>query len=63
MLADRDNWAGYEQSDERLTGILEKLYGKDRATSVLREAVGTIQSQYVETWQYRADLSFVAAAQ
>ena len=63
MLADRDNWAAYEQSpDEKLGGILEKMYGKDRATSILREAGGAVQSKYVETWQYRADLSFVAAA-
>lgn len=62
MLADRDSWAAYEQSpDERLGAILEKTYGKDPATIIVREASGAVQSRYVETWQYRADLSFVAA--
>ena len=60
MLADRENWAAYEQSpDEKLATILERMYGRDRAASILREVGGTIRSQYLETWQYRADLSFV----
>ena len=63
MLADRDNWAAYEQSpDEQLADILEKIYGRDRASSIVQEADRAVQSRYVETWQYRADLSFIAAA-
>lgn len=35
------------------------MYGKARATGILQEADGAIRSKYVETWQYRPDLSFV----
>jgi hypothetical protein len=63
IFVDRDNWAAYEQSpDEKLGGILEKTYGRDRAAGILRDAVGAVRSKYVETWQYRPDLSFVTAA-
>jgi uncharacterized protein (TIGR02246 family) len=63
LLVDRNNWAAYGQSpDDKLGVILEKAYGKARATSILRDAGRAVQSKYVETWQYRADLSFVAAA-
>ena len=63
MLADRDSWAAYEQSpDEQLSGILEEMYGKEQAASILRDVREAVRSQYVETWQYRADLSFVPAA-
>ena len=60
-LSDRDNWAAYGQSpDEELDGILEKMYGKEQGASILQEADGAVRSKYVETWQYRPDLSFVA---
>jgi len=63
MLANRHNWAVYEQSpDEQLAGILEKIYGRDRASSIVREAGRAVQSKYVETCEYRADLSFIATA-
>ena len=63
MLAERDDWAAYEQSpDENLGSIIEKMYGKDRAASILRDIRRAVRSQYVETWQYRPDLSFVPVA-
>ena len=63
MLVDRDNWAGYEQAlDENLAGIMDKTYGKDRAASIMGDVRGAVRSQYVETWQYRRDLSFVPTA-
>lgn len=63
MLADRDNWAACEQSlDEKLDGAMEQIYGKDRAASIMRDVRRAVRSQYVETWKYRPDLSFVPAA-
>ena len=63
MLADRDNWASYEHSsDKNLGSILEKTYGKDQAASIMRDVRRAVRSQYVETWQYRPDLSFVPAS-
>ena len=38
--------------------MLEKTYGKDQAENILQEARSAVRSQYVETWQYRPDLSF-----
>jgi hypothetical protein len=61
MLVDRDNWAAYEHAfDENLDDIMEKTYGKDRAASIIGDVRRAVRSQYVETWQYRPDLSFVA---
>lgn len=63
MLVDRENWASYEHSsDENLGSILEKTYGKDQAASIMRDVRRAVRSQYVETWQYRPDLSFVPAS-
>jgi hypothetical protein len=63
MLADRDNWASYEHSlDENLSSIMETTYGKDQAASIMRDVRRAVRSQYVETWQYRPDLSFVPVA-
>ncbi len=60
MLVDRDNWAAYEHAlDESLAGIMEKTYGKDRAARITGDVRRAVRSQYVETWQYRPDLSFV----
>jgi hypothetical protein len=60
MLVDRDNWAAYEEAaNENLGGIMEKTYGKDRAASIMADVRRAVRSQYVETWQYRPDLSFV----
>jgi hypothetical protein len=60
MVTDRENWAAYERSfEEEINGLMEKVYGKDQAASILREARSAVRSQYIETWQYRADLSFV----
>ena len=62
MLVDRDNWASYEHSEnENLGSIMEKTYGKDQAASMMRDVRRAVRSQYVETWQYRPDLSFVPA--
>jgi hypothetical protein len=38
------------------------MYGKDQATRIMSDARSAVRSQYVETWQYRPDLSFVPAA-
>ena len=63
MLADRDNWASYEHApDANLDSIMEKTYGKDQALSIMLDIRRAVRSQYVETWQYRPDLSFVPAA-
>ena len=63
MLVDRDNWASYEHSvDENLGSIMEKTHGKDQAASIMQDVRRAVRSQYVETWQYRPDLSFVPAA-
>jgi len=63
MLADRDNWASYEHSlDENLSSIVKKMYGKDQAASIMQDVRRAVRSQYVETWQYRPDLSFVPVA-
>ena len=63
MLADRDNWASYEHPpDENAGSIMEKTYGKDQAGSIMRDVGRAVRSQYVETWQYRRDLSFVPAS-
>ena len=63
VLADRANWAAYEQSaEEKLDSMMEKMYGKDQAARIMRDARSAVRSQSVETWQYRADLSFVPAA-
>ena len=63
MLADRDNWASYEHSpDENLDSIMEKTYGKAQAASIMLDIRRAVRSQYVETWQYRPDLSFVPDA-
>ena len=60
MLVDRDNWASYEHApDENLGSIIEKSFGKDQAASIMRDIHQGVRSQYVETWQYRPDLSFV----
>jgi hypothetical protein len=60
MLVDRDNWAAYEEAaNENLSDIMEKTYGKDRAASIMADVRRAVRSQYVETWQYRPDLSFV----
>lgn len=61
-LVDRDNWASYEHPpDENLGSIMDKTYGKDQAASIMRDVRTAVRSQYVETWQYRPDLSFVPA--
>lgn len=63
VLADRANWAAYGQApEEKLDSMMEKMYGKDQAARIMRDARSAVRSQYVETWQYRADLSFVPAA-
>ena len=63
VLADRANWVAYEQSaEEKLDSMMEKMYGKDQAARIMRDAHSAVRSHYVETWQFRADLSFVPAA-
>jgi hypothetical protein len=62
-LADRADWAAYEQAGkEDLEGILARAYGSQQAATILRDVDRAIQSRYVETWQYRADLSYVPGA-
>jgi hypothetical protein len=63
MLVDRDNWASYEHPlDENLGSIMEKTYVEDQASSIMQAVRRAVRKQYVETWQYRPDLSFVPAA-
>lgn len=63
MLVDCDNWASYEHSlDENLGSTMEKAYGKDQAASIMQDVRRAVRSQYVETWQYRPDLSFLPAS-
>jgi hypothetical protein len=63
MLVDRENWAAYEQApDENLPSIMERTYGKDQAVRIIGDVRRAVKLQYVETWQYRPDLSFVPAA-
>src|SRR5260370_150029 len=33
--------------------MMEKMYGKDQAARIMRDARSAVRSQYVETWQYR----------
>jgi len=63
MLVDRENWAAYEQApDENLPSIMERTYGKDQAATIMGDVRRAVRLQYVETWQYRPDLSFVPSA-
>jgi hypothetical protein len=63
LFADRADWAGHEQPvEEKLDSMMEKMYGKDQAARLMRVGRSAVSSQHVETWQYRADLSFVPAA-
>jgi len=64
VLADRANWEAYQQSaEEKLDSMMEKMSGKDQAARIMPDARSAVRSQYVETWQYRADLCFVPAAE
>jgi hypothetical protein len=39
---------------------MEEAYGKEQGAAILRTVRSAIRSQYLETWQYRSDLSFIA---
>lgn len=63
MLADRADWASYEKAGtEDVDGVLRKIHGEQQTAAVLRDIHHAVLSKYVETWQYRPDLSFVPAA-
>jgi hypothetical protein len=60
LLSDRAGWAAFEQSTEKtLDAVMEGAYGKEQGVAILRTVRGAIRSEYVETWQYRPDLSYV----
>jgi hypothetical protein len=62
MLVDRADWAAYEESgEEKLQTTMEAVYGKDETARIMQDARSAVRSEHVETWQYRADLSFVPA--
>jgi hypothetical protein len=60
LLSDRANWAAFAPTtDKGLDAMMEEAYGKEQGASILRAFRNAIRSQYVETWQYRADLSYL----
>jgi hypothetical protein len=60
LLSDRANWAAFEPpTNKTLDAMMEAAYGKEQGAAILRTVRSAIRSQYVETWQYRSDLSFV----
>jgi len=62
LLSDRANWADYEpRSPKTLDATMEEAYGKEQGAAILRAVRGAVRSEYVETWKYRSDLSFVPA--
>jgi len=62
LLADSANWAAFAPTtDKGLDAVMEEAYGEAQGASILRAVRRAIRSQYVETWQYRADLSFLPA--
>jgi hypothetical protein len=62
LLADRANWAAFELPTETtLDAMMERAYGKEQGEAILRTVRSAVRSQYLETWQYRPDLSFVPA--
>jgi len=63
LLADRANWAAFESPTEKtLDAMMQEAYGREQGAAILRTVRSAVRSQYVETWQYRADLSFVPTA-
>jgi len=63
LLADRANWAAYEPPTQKtLDAMVEEAYGKEQGGAILRAVRSAVRSQYLETWQYRSDLSFVPSA-
>jgi quercetin dioxygenase-like cupin family protein len=62
LLSDRANWADYEpRSPKTLDNLMEEAYGKEQGATILRAVRGAVRSEYMETWKYRSDLSFIAA--
>jgi hypothetical protein len=60
LLSDRANWAAFAPaSDKDLDAVMAEAYGKERGASIPGAVRGAIRSQYLEAWQYRADLSFI----
>ena len=63
LLSDRANWAAFEPpTNKTLDAMMEAAYGKEQGAAILRTVRSAIRSQYMETWQYRPDLSFVPGA-
>jgi hypothetical protein len=59
LLSDRANWAAFEPPTvKNLDSMMEGAYGKQQGPAILRTVRSAIRSQYLETWQYRSDLSF-----
>ena len=62
MLDNRADWASYEQTEkETLDSVTERTFGRQQGAEIMKDFRSAIRSEYVETWQYRADLSFVPA--
>lgn len=60
LLADRANWGEYEPpTPKTLDAMMGEAYGKEQGAAILRAVRGAVRSEYVETWKYRSDLSFV----
>lgn len=60
VMSDRANWAAFAPTtDKGLDAMMEEVYGKEQGASILRAVRSAIRSEYVETWQYRPDLSFL----
>jgi hypothetical protein len=62
LLSDRANWAAFAPTTHKgLDAMMEEAYGKEQGASILRAVRSAIRSQYLETWQYRPELSFLPA--
>ncbi len=63
LLSDRANWAAYEPSTRKtLDDLMEESYGKEQGAALMRSVRSAVRFQYLETWQYRPDLSFFPAS-
>ncbi len=60
LLSDRANWAAFAPTtDKEVDAMMEQAYGKELGASILQRVRSSIRTEYVETWQYRPDLSFL----
>ena len=60
-VGERAGWASFAPpSDKSLDAIMEEAYGKEQGAAILTATRKAIRSVYVEAWQYRPDLSYLA---